>query len=174
MSSQRGGMLRTVSRTVSRAALLLLAASRVADAHAIHTTVTQLTVDATEVRLTIRAFADDISATVARHAGRPAPADFALPEDATLRYVRAQFMIGDGARGLLQLEPCGVRRAQDMYWLCYRARAPRGLAGMSVRNQILTEMHADQINIVQVETGAARQTLLFRKGSAPSSIRAGA
>ena len=158
-------------RTVSRTALLLVAATRVADAHAIHTTVTQLTVDAQGVTLSIRAFADDISATVARNAGRPAPADFALPEDAALQYVRAQFMIGDAARGLLRLEACGVRRAQDMYWLCFRAKAPAGVSGMAVRNQILTEMHADQINIVQVEQGAARQTLLFRKGSAPSTIR---
>lgn len=164
---------RGLTRMVLRTAMLLAGASRVADAHAIHTTVTQLTFAAGNMTLMIRAFADDISATVARHEGRPAPSDFALSEDAALRYVRRQFMIVNGDRALLRLEPCGVRRAQDMYWLCFRAAAPQGLAGMSLRNQILTELHADQINIVQVQVGSSPQTLLFRKGSAPSIIRAG-
>ena len=119
------------------------------------------------------------SPTTSRPRSHVTPGDlrqriFALPEDATLRYVRAQFMIGDGHAGCCNWSRAVCDAREDMYWLCFRARAPRGLAGMSVRNQILTEMHADQINIVQVETGAARQTLLFRKGSAPSSIRAGA
>ncbi len=157
-----------------RAALVLCAVAPVLRAHAIHTTVTQVTVDDRGVTLMIRAFADDISATVARHAGRPAPGDHSLPAADLLRYVRSQFMIGTTARGMLVLEPCGVRRAEDMYWLCFRVPAARGLGGLSVRNQMLTEFHADQINIVQLDDRGRKQTMLFRKGSAPSTVNAGA
>ena len=61
-----------------------------------------------------------------------------------------------------------------MYWLCFRVPAARGLAGLSVRNQMLTEFHADQINIVQLDDRGRKQTMLFRKGSAPSTVNAGA
>jgi hypothetical protein len=163
-----------LSRVARRVAVLLLLVSRVADAHAIHTTVTQLTADGRGLTVMIRAFADDLSSSVAKHAGRPAPADHAVPDADAQRYVRAQLMIGTVDRRLVTLESCGVRRAEDMYWLCFRAPMPQGLAGASIRNQMLTELHADQINIVQVDDRGARQTLLFRKGSAPGTVRAGA
>ncbi len=165
----RASLLRTARRT----SLLLLFGSRVADAHAIHTTVTQLTADSRGVTLMIRAFADDLSASVASHASRPAPADHSVPESDALRYVRAQFMIGTADRHLITLESCGLRRAGDMYWLCFRAPLVHGLAGAAIRNQMLTELHADQINIVQVDDRGARQTMLFRKGSTASTIRTG-
>ncbi len=160
-------------RAACRAAALLLLVSRVADAHAIHTTVTQLTVDGRGLTVMIRAFADDLSSSVATHAGRPAPSDHSVTEADAQRYVRAQFVIGTGDRRLVALESCGVRRAEDMYWLCFRAPLPHGLSGAAIRNQMLTELHADQINIVQVDDRGARQTLLFRKGSAPATVRAG-
>ncbi len=152
----------------------MLLVSSVADAHAIHTTVTQLTADGRGLTVMIRAFADDLSSSVASHAGHQAPADHSVPESEALRYVQAQFMIGMADRRLVTFESCGLRRAEDMYWLCVRAPSVRGLAGVVIRNQMLTELHADQINIVQVDDRGARQTLLFRKGSTPSTIRAGA
>ena len=167
-------ILRGAARTAFRAALLLIGLASVADAHAIHTTVTQLTADGTGVTVMIRAFADDLSATVARHAGRPAPTDFSVREPELLTYVRAQFMISDATRGIVQLQSCGIRRADDMYWVCFRAPLARGLAGLAVRNQMLTETHADQINIVQVDDRGSKRTMLFRKGSAPSTVAAGA
>ncbi len=163
----------SVSGVVRRTAALLLLVSRVADAHAIHTTVTQLTADSRGLTVMIRAFADDLSSSVASHAGRPAPADHSVPEADALRYVQTQFMIGTAQRRIITFESCGLRRAEDMYWLCVRVPSVRGLAGVAIRNQMLTELHADQINIVQVDDRGVRQTLLFRKGSAPSTIRAG-
>lgn len=160
-------------RSMLRAGALLLVVSRVADAHAIHTTVTQLTADGRGLTVMIRAFADDLSSSVAKHVGRPAPSDHSVPDADAQRYVRAQFMIGTADRRFVSLESCGVRRAEDMVWLCFRAPLPQGLAGVAIRNQMLTELHADQINIVQVDVRGARQTMLFRKGSAPVTIHAG-
>jgi hypothetical protein len=167
-------LVRSWRHAVVRAAVLLAIWAPVAQAHAIHTTVTQVTVDARGVTVMIRAFADDLSAMVARAAGRPAPADYAITEGDALRYVRTRFSMATSSRAPMTLESCGIRRADDMYWLCFRVPSVRGLSGLSVHNQMLTDLHADQINIVQLDDRGRKQTMLFRKGSAPNAVTVGA
>jgi predicted amidohydrolase len=153
--------------------LLLLAWPTLVEAHAIHTTLTVISASPAGMTLNIRAFADDFSAAVARYAARKPPADSSAPEIDVARYVRANFTVRDAqGRGVI-LEPCGVRRAAELYWLCFRAALPAGRAGVIVRNRMLTEYHADQVNIVQVDDRGARRTLLFTKTSAPSAIGGG-
>lgn len=154
------------------ACTLALFAVRVAQAHAIHTTMTIVTTDATGITLNVRAFADDFSATIAKFAGRRTPADSSAPESDVLRYTRAQLVVRDAGGAVRELKPCGVRRANELYWLCYRVELPRGTKGTQIRNQMLTEFHSDQVNIVLVESKNGRKTLLFTKGSAPSAIDA--
>ena len=164
---------RLLAPRVVPALVLMLALPAVVEAHAIHTTLTVLTASPTGMTLNIRAFADDFSASVAKFAGRRPPADSSAPEPDVVRYVRAQFAIRDAQGRMVTLESCGVRRAAELYWLCFRAALPSGSAGVVVRNQMLTEYHADQVNIVQVDDRGTRRTLLFTKTSAPSSISAG-
>jgi hypothetical protein len=141
-------------------------------AHPIHTTLTILaTADGGRtITVSVRAFADDFSATVAAFAGKRAPADSsAVAEDVT-KYVRAHFTFADASGVPLVMEPCGVRRANELYWLCYRLTLPAGPRGVKVRNQMLTELHPDQVNIVQLESGSIRKSYLFTKGSAASAL----
>ena len=141
-------------------------------AHPIHTTLTILaTADGGRtITVSVRAFADDFSATVAAFAGKRAPADSsAVVEDVT-KYVRAHFTFADASGAPLVIEPCGVRRANELYWLCYRVTLPAGPRGVKVRNQMLTELHPDQVNIVQLERGSMRKSYLFTKGSAASAL----
>ena len=164
------GVFRRIATRIAPALVLTLALPAALEAHAIHTTLTVLTATPTGISLNIRVFADDFSASVAKFAGRRTPADSSAPDADVLRYVRAQFAIRDAQGRAVALESCGVRRAAELYWLCFRAALPSGRAGVVVRNQMLTEFHADQVNIVQVENKGARRTLLFTKASAPSSI----
>lgn len=162
-------------RALRHACLALVAIVGVAPAaraHPIHTTLTVVTTDATGISLSIRAFADDFSATVAKYVGKRAPSDSSAPEADVLRYVRAQFAVKDGSGARIELQSCGVRRAAELYWLCFKAVLPRGVRGTVMRNQMLTELHSDQVNIVQIEGKGTRKTLLFTKGSAPSPIGA--
>jgi hypothetical protein len=139
-----------------------------ARAHPIHTTLTVVTVDATHhtVTLSIRAFADDFSAVVARAAGRAAPADSSVSQDDIARYVRARFTIAGAT-----LEPCGVQRTSDAYVMCFRATLRTDVGATVIRNAILTELHTDQVNIVQVQSGSARTTHLFTKESSAKPLR---
>jgi hypothetical protein len=150
-------------------AAMLALGPRAAAAHPIHTTLTVITAgpDHRGLEINIRAFADDFSASVARFAGRRPPADSSLVPDEATRYVRARLSVTGVDGAPLALEPCGVRRSRELYWLCFRVAAGRGVR---VGNQMLTELHDDQVNIVQLERGGERRSYLFTKGSAASAL----
>ena len=135
-----------------------------ASAHPIHTTLTVLTVDARSrtVTLSIRAFADDFSRVVAAQAGVATPKDSSVSTANVVAYVRARFAI-DG----IVLEPCGLTRSADAYLVCFRGSLPATMTAVTVRNTMLTELHPDQVNIVQASSGRERQTRVFTKTSAP-------
>ncbi len=157
-------------RRVVGALPLLCTLARVANAHAIHTTLTVATVDAAGLTLNIRAFADDFSATVAQFAGRRPPVDSSAPPGDIARYVHAHLTLTDARGVAMTLQSCGTRRVAELYWLCFRAPLPLGVGGVLLGNQMLTEWHRDQVNIVQLESHGSRKTLLFTKRSAPSTI----
>lgn len=168
-------MRRVVSllmRSVVSAGILALCLSRPAHAHAIHSTMSVVTREAGGLTIRVRAFADDFSGAVARFVGRRAPADSSAPEADVLRYVQAQFSVTD-ARGVpLALVACGIKRERELFWLCFKAATPRGGAGEMLCNRMLTEWHADQVNVVQLEGPRARKTMLFTKKSTPAPIGA--
>jgi hypothetical protein len=146
----------------------------VVQAHAIHTTLTVMTAAPGGLTFTVRSFADDFSASVARHAGHAVPRDSSVRADEVVRYVRAQFEIRDADGRALTLESCGLRREGGLYFACFRAATADGLGGVRVRNRMLTELHVDQVNIVQVDGRGTRRTLLFTRASAPSVLSASA
>jgi len=166
----------TRSRLRRRLLLCVMAAvtlsPAVLEAHAIHTTLTVLTAAPGGLTFTVRSFADDFSASVARHAGHAAPRDSSVRADEVVRYVRAQFELRDAGGRMLTLESCGIRREGGLYFACFRAATVGGLGGVRVHNRMLTELHADQVNIVQVDGRGARRTLLFTRASAPSVLSA--
>jgi hypothetical protein len=142
----------------------------VAHAHPIHTTLTVVTLDRNGASFTIRAFADDFSAVVARYAGKTAPKDSSVTVADVDRYLAARFTLASADGKPIAYRTCGVRRERDLYWLCIRADAPNGGRGMRMSNHLLTELHPDQVNIVQVESAAGKKTLLFTKDNALRSI----
>lgn len=144
--------------------------SSAANAHPIHTTLTKVTIEEHAITFNVRAFADDFSATIARFAGRKPPVDSSAPAADVQSYLQAHFTVMNAAGKPMTLESCGTKRANELYWLCFRISLPGGSRGLRVRNQMLTELHADQVNIVQLEPPASRRTMLFTKGSALATI----
>jgi hypothetical protein len=151
-------------------ASMLAVASSTANAHPIHTTLTKVTIEQHAITFNVRAFADDFSATIARFAGRKPPVDSSAPAADVQSYLQAHFAVMNAAGKPMTLESCGTKRANELYWLCFRISLPGGSKGISVRNQMLTELHADQVNIVQLEPPASRRTMLFTKGSDLAAI----
>lgn len=160
----------TIVRRVLLACAIGACSTRPLLAHAIHTTLTVAQIEGAVLTLTVRSFADDFSLSVARHAGRAAPRDSSVRADEVARYLRDRLSVRDAAGRVLVLAPCGIRRVGELYFTCVRAVLPQGVRGVQLRNAMLTELHADQVNIVQVDQRGARRTLLFTRASAPSRI----
>lgn len=151
-------------------ALLLVLWPSTAKAHEIHTTLTVVSTSSQSLTFIIRSFADDFSASVARYAGRSAPRDSSVRDPEVTRYVQAQLVVQNAAGSALRLEPCGTRRQGDLYFACFRVSVPPGLTGLRISNRMLTETHADQVNIMQVDNRGTRRTLLFTRASAPATL----
>lgn len=141
--------------------VLLVPAARAAFAHPLHTTLTQLSYDASTrvLNVSVRVFADDFSAAV-RPGGRTGSVVIP-PDSAMLRYVSGRFALHAAGGGLIPLRWCGMRRDGEALFLCLRATAQPSPAGARMRNALLSEVFADQVNIVQASYGATRRTLLF-------------
>ena len=141
-----------------------------AHAHAIHTTHTTVTADAKGYTLTVRAFADDLSASVARFSGRTPPADSSVRVPELVAYATARLGPTSAAGVRLVMQSCGVKRVQDAYVLCFRIATTPGTVPLRLGNQMLSELHADQVNIVQCDVAGSRRTNLFTRGRAAKDI----
>lgn len=140
---------------------LRVAPSRTAPAHEIHSTLTVARVTSGALELRVRVFADDLSRVVALSAGRAVPMDSSVRAPELARYV-AEHLSAFGPSGQrVMLEPCGMERVREVYLLCYRTAGSRPV--VSLRNSMLTDLHDDQVNVVQVIAGAARRSHLLTK-----------
>ena len=134
-----------------------LCATGVLALHPLHTTLTELSLNATDrtVHVSVRAFADDF---------RAAAGD--VSDSAAFAYLRSALVLSDHDGRVLPLAWCGLRRDADLLWLCLRAPAPRGLAGVQVHARLLFDLYRDQINIVQARYGGRQTSFLFSRGDA--------
>src|SRR2546422_10038296 len=130
--------------------------------HPLHTTLTRLAYHDADrsVEVTVRVFADDFRAMLARD----------VTDSAAAAYLRSAFTLTDRAGRPLAVVWCGMKRTGDLLWLCLRAPAPGGLSGLRVHARLLFDRYADQINIVQARYGARRVSLLFSRGDLPQPL----
>ena len=132
--------------------------------HPLHTTLTELSVDADgNVQIVLRAFVDDFSAAVTRRA-TPVGAPIPTPaESAAGRYLGEAFVLFDAGGRRIPLVVAGIRRTDDLLWVTLRAPTLGSATGVRLTNRVLFERWDDQVNIVQATVGARRQTVLFTK-----------
>ena len=162
-----------------RAVVLALAASgllssmqsqptqRPANAHPIHSTLTEIARDPSRgtLRATIRVYADDFGAAIAR--ATRARLDSAGPtwEAVATHYAASVFGVRDGRSRALSLHSCGIRRAAGVIWVCLETDAVVATTeGLELRDAILCELYDDQVNVVQGVVDGGRRSLLFVHG----------
>jgi hypothetical protein len=141
----------------------LLTGAAPARVHPLHTTLTQVTYGGGAATLWVRAFADDFARGVAAHRG-PAGAD------PTLAYLGASVGVWDRSGHRVQLASCGTRQSRDLRWFCLRAPAPHGLPGMRLLVSLQFAVYDDQVNVVQVDAGGRRSSLLFVPDDVPRRL----
>ena len=133
--------------------------------HPIHTTLTEIALDPADgtMRLTIRAFADDFSAAVSKHARKPRPADYNVP-DADIVVVRVVGGFGRGDRKAGAVRVGRVARAGDVMWVTCEVPSVRALRGVKVASTLLFDLYDDQVNIVQTTADGKHHSMLFTAG----------
>jgi len=130
--------------------------------HPLHTTLADVSIGTDgSLCVTVRAFADDFSAAVARHAGKPRPANFAVADADVASYIAATVVIQDLNGRRVPLEWSGARRGGDLLWITVRASGIRSLHGVRVAYSTLFESFPDQVNILQSNENGRRHTVLF-------------
>jgi hypothetical protein len=144
----------------------ILAGARTAWSHPLHTTLTEIALDSTDgtMRLTIRAFADDFSAVVARHAGKPRPADYRVSDADIASYIAATVSVEEPGGRKAPLAWGSLRRTGDLMWVTIRVPSVRSLRGVKIATILLFEIFDDQVNIVQATSGGRRHSVLFTAG----------
>jgi hypothetical protein len=140
---------------------------RTADAHPLHTTLSELTVDPSHhtVRTVVRIFVDDLTAGLShQHPGtRLVPSGSAIEAQATA-YVAGSLSILDRGGTAVALRSCGVRRNAELLWVCIEGNISGDGRDLSLRNAVLCDVFPDQVNIVQVGDGADKRNVLFTRG----------
>jgi uncharacterized protein DUF6702 len=131
-------------------------------AHPLHTTLAEVSIGADgALRITLRAFVDDFSAAVARHVGKPRPADFAVADPDVAAYVAATVVIRDTNGRAVPLAWSGAQRTGDLIWVTVRAPTIHALKGIRASYSTLFDAYPDQVNILQANDGGRRHTVLF-------------
>jgi hypothetical protein len=167
--ARRRFVTRFAKRLAAVCAIVAAAAAlqaREAWSHPLHTTLTDIALDSTDgsMRLTIRAFIDDFSAVVARHAGKPRPADYSVAAADVESYV-ADAVTVDGADGRrAAISWGGMKRTGDLVWVTVRVPSVRSLRGVKLTSALLFEVFNDQVNIVQTVRDGHRHSMLFTAG----------
>lgn len=153
--------------------LLVLALPVGASAHRYHTSVTRLEYNATEqlAEITVQTFADDIEAALRKRskAGNVRLDSSKETNALVLDYLRSVIAL-KSAGAEVELQWIGMELKGYTVWIYLQAKTPAGLAKTSLRNQLLCELFADQINIVNVLNDGKRASLVFKRGDAAQEI----
>ena len=159
-----------VSRILKLAAALgvvvSVAGARSAWSHPIHTTLTEVALDPTDgtMHFTIRAFADDFSAAVAKHAKKPRPADYAVSDADIVAYVSSAVSVADASGKPAPVTWSGSKRAGDVVWATFKVPSVHGLKGVKVASTLLFELYDDEVNILQTTADGRHHSMLFTSG----------
>jgi hypothetical protein len=138
---------------------------RSAEAHPLHTTLTQMNYDPVSLQLdaSIRVFTSDLALAVAKRSG----SSHSMDDAAAFAYLAATFQLADASGRVIPWTSCGTRQEGDVTFLCVRAgQVP---SGARVSDQMLCDLFDDQVNIVQAVSGGKKTSNLYTKGDGPKA-----
>ena len=151
------------------AALLLfpLAGARPAR-HAYHSTLTELRYNPAkkQLELSVKVFADDFEKAISQ--GQPKTVSLTEPGPRPLvladAYFQRTLQISTVAGARRPLQVLGMQGENDGYWFYCKVALPGPVAGVKLRQAVLLDAFADEMNIVNVEANGKKQSALFRAG----------
>lgn len=149
-------------------ALVLLATSAAWALHAYHSSLMELRYNPSKKQLevAIKVFTDDFEKAISQ--GQPAPVSLSEPGPRplalTTAYLQRTLRFSTAAGAPLPLQVLGLQNEKDGYWLYCKVPLPGPMPSVQLRQAMLVELFGDQMNIVNVEAGDKKQSVLFRAG----------
>ena len=156
---------------------LLLLLPLLAWAHTYHASITELRYNPSkkQVEISLKVFTDDLEKALSQ--GQPGTMHLdEQPRASALAaaYLQRTMRLGTRPGEALPLQFLGMQHEQDAYWLYARVALPasaRPLSSLHLRQGLLLDLFADQMNIVNFEAGGQKQSLLFRAGSEEQEVK---
>ena len=158
-------------------AALLLLLPLLAWAHTYHASITELRYNPAkkQVEISLKVFTDDLEKALSQ--GQPSTVHLdEQPRASALAaaYLQRTLRLGTRPGEVLPLQFMGMQHEADAYWLYARAPLPatgRPLSSLRLRQGVLLDLFADQMNIVNFEAGGQKQSLLFRAGNEEQEVK---
>ena len=118
----------------------------------------------TSIELSIRVFADDFSTAAARHSRARLDSSQIIDQRRAFAYVLANLRLSGANGAPVALMPCGMSRTNETLQLCVRARVSPSTKSLRIANTMMTDLFADQVNVVQSVGTRSRTSRMFVKG----------
>ncbi len=148
-------------------------AATAAAAHKFYTSLARVEYNAAEksVEVTLRIFADDLELALTRRAGSEVRLDRTKDADRlVLDYLRDTFEIRNRDGEVKALKWVGMELRAGVAWLYVEAEMPEGLSGARLRDHVLFELFAEQVNTVSVRYPGASGDLIFVRGDGERTV----
>ncbi|UYZ63257.1 DUF6702 family protein [Hymenobacter weizhouensis] len=157
--------------------LLLLLPLAVAWAHAYHASILEMRHNSQKQRLemALKIFTDDLEKALSE--GQPAPVRLDVTPRAQLNPLLTRLLTRSVQLSLRPGQPAqpltlvGLQKETDAYWLYFTAPAPATLTGLTLHHRLLLDLFPDQMNIVNLDAGGHKQSLLFREGQEKQEVK---
>jgi hypothetical protein len=149
------------------AVALSYAPARRASAHKFHTSFAEAdyNTENKSLEITLRTFPDDLASAVRKRAGKPVSFDDKKAfGERVLAYLQETFQLKTARGQAVKLSWVGMDAGVDSAWLYFEAQLPEGVEGAQLSQQFLCDLYDDQINLVNVKSGARKTELRFERG----------
>lgn len=117
------------------------------------------------LEVSLRIFADDLERTLTKRERRAIYLD-RTPGVAKLvtAYLQERFEVRGRDGKIKQVKWVGMESKIDSTWLYFEIPITKGLDGARLRNRILLEMYAEQVNTTIVKVKGKQQDFIFKTG----------
>ncbi len=148
--------------------LTLFATSAAGALHAYHSSLMELRYNAgkKQLEVSVKVFTDDFEKALSRGQATSVSLSEAGPRPLALTtaYLQRTLKFSTAAGAPLPLQVLGLQEEKDGYWLYCKVPLPGPMPGVQLRQAMLLDVFGDQMNIVNIEAGEKKQSVLFRDG----------
>ena len=140
--------------------------------HEFHASVTQMQYNPAErtFEISIRVFTDDLEKGLSAMAGTKVSLEKGKQDALIEKYVRAHFGYVSAQKQPKTFQYIGYETEADAQWIYLEMPYTEPFAGGTMRQNILTDLFDDQVNMVNVKYQSQKKTFVFRKNQTTQEI----